>query len=300
MKCKKKIIAGVICLLFFSLSTKNIWLACRDIQSGEPQGQEQQKQQTKAQLLYDNDTDTDTGVSDWAYSMDHEWNLILVNSTHFVNQDYISNIKLTKLRNGQAVDERCYPDLQRMMDDCRKEGYSPIICSSFRTNQKQRELFKKQVSEYMSQGLSEQDAKAEAAKSVAIPGTSEHELGLAVDIADINNQNLISGMESQPVQQWLMENCWKYGFILRYPPDKSDITGIVYEPWHYRYVGYGAAKYIYENNLTLEEYLEAIGDEAIGDGVSGIFSVPSGGKPLGTEFFGIFDELVGTESMAFS
>ena len=92
-----------------------------------------------------------------------------------------------------------------------------------------------------------------------------------------------------------MENCWKYGFILRYPPDKSDITGIVYEPWHYRYVGYGAAKYIYENNLTLEEYLEAIGD-----GVSGIFSVPSGGKPLGTEFFGIFDELVGTESMAFS
>ena len=93
MKCKKKIIAGVICLLFFSLSTKNIWLACRDIQSGEPQGQEQRKQQTKAQLLYDNDTDTDTRVSDWAYSMDHEWNLILVNSTHFVNQDYISNIK---------------------------------------------------------------------------------------------------------------------------------------------------------------------------------------------------------------
>ena len=256
MKCKKKIIAGVICLLFVSLSTKNIWLACRDIKSGEQQGQleqqgqEQQKQQTKAQQLYKNDTDT--VVSDW--------NLILVNSTHFVNQDYISNIKLTKLRNGQAVDERCYPDLQRMMDDCRKEGYSPIICSSFRTNQKQRVLYKKQVAIYMSQGLSEQEAKAEAAKSVAIPGTSEHELGLAVDIADINNQNLVSGMESQPVQQWLMENCWKYGFILRYPPDKSDITGIVYEPWHYRYVGYGAAKYIYENNLTLEEYLEAIGD----------------------------------------
>ena len=272
MMCKKKIIAGVICLLFVSLSTKNIWLACRDIQSGEPQGQEQRKQQTKAQLLYDNDTDTDTRVSDWAYSMDHEWNLILVNSTHFVNQDYISNIKLAKLRNGQAVDERCYHDLQRMMDDCRKEGYSPIICSSFRTNQKQRELYKKQVAIYMSQGLSEQEAKAEAAKSVAIPGTSEHELGLAVDIADINNQNLVSGMESQPVQKWLMENSWKYGFILRYPPDKSDITGIVYEPWHYRYVGYGAAKYIYENNLTLEEYLEAIGGnhwgrETIGDGV---------------------------------
>ena len=271
MMCKKKIIAGVICLLFVSLSTKNIWLACRDIQSGEQQGQlEQQgqkvqKQQTKAQQLYNNDTDT--VVSDW--------NLILVNSTHFVNQDYISNIKLTKLRYGQAVDERCYPDLQRMMDDCRKEGYSPIICSSFRTNQKQRELYKKQVAIYMSQGLSEQEAKAEAAKSVAIPGTSEHELGLAVDIADINNQNLVSGMESQPVQQWLMENCWKYGFILRYPPDKSDITGIVYEPWHYRYVGYGAAKYMYENNLTLEEYLEAVSG-AVGTEFSGIFSIHSG------------------------
>lgn len=185
-----------------------------------------------------------------------EWNLILMNRTHFIDEDYVARIILTQLSNGQSVDSRCYPDLQKMMDDCRAEGYSPVICSSFRTYQKQTQLFEQQVDTYINQGMDRKAAEAKAEQSVAIPGTSEHELGLAVDITDMNNQKIVSGMESQPVQRWLMENSWKYGFILRYPADKSDITGIVYEPWHYRYVGYDAAKYIYENQITLEEYLE--------------------------------------------
>lgn len=187
-----------------------------------------------------------------------DWKLVLVNKWNPVEDADISNIKLKNLKWGQSVDERCYKYLQLMMDDCREAGFEPMICSSYRTNERQHELFNNQMEIYMSKGMERDAAFEKTAKSVAVPGTSEHELGLAVDITDIHNQNIISGMESQPVQKWLMKNSWKYGFILRYPQDKADITGIVYEPWHYRYVGYDAAKYIYENNLTLEEYVERL------------------------------------------
>lgn len=182
--------------------------------------------------------------------------MTLVNSSHKLDQSYVETIPLTQLKNGQSIDSRCYPELQQMMDDCRAQGYSPIICSSYRTHEKQQELFNQQVQVYMNDGMDRQKAEAKTAKSVAVPGTSEHELGLAVDITDIAEQKIVSGMEEQPVQQWLMKNCWKYGFILRYPEDKADITGIVYEPWHYRYVGKEAAKYIYDKQITLEEYCQ--------------------------------------------
>lgn len=184
------------------------------------------------------------------------WNLILVNPWKSIPKDY--EIKLKNLINGHAVDERCYPELQKMMDDCRAVGLSPLICSSYRTKEKQERLYNKKVNSLVLQGYSETDAQVEAGKSVAVPGTSEHQLGLAVDIVDINNQNLDSSQEDTKVQQWLMNNSWKYGFILRYPSDKSNITGIMYEPWHYRYVGKDVAKYIYENYICLEEYLEIL------------------------------------------
>ena len=90
---------------------------------------------------------------------------------------------------------------------------------------------------------------------MALPGTSEHQLGLAVDIVDMGYQQLDIEQENTPVQRWLIENSWKYGFVLRYPTEKSEITGIIYEPWHYRYVGKAAAKEMYRKNLCLEEYL---------------------------------------------
>ena len=103
-------------------------------------------------------------------------------------------------------------------------------------------------------GMSEDEAKVEAAKTVAIPGTSEHQLGLAVDIVDANMQDLTDEQENTETQKWLMANSWRYGFIHRYPNDKTDITGIIYEPWHYRYVGKAAAQDIFNRDITLEEY----------------------------------------------
>ena len=163
------------------------------------------------------------------------WQLRLVNRWNPLPQYWSVNV--IQLRNGQSIDERCYPDLQDMMDDCRAKGLSPVICSSYRTWARQEELFNAEVDLLKNQGYSDEKAREKAGTAIAVPGTSEHQLGLAADIVDSNYQSLDKGQEDTPVQKWLMKNSWKYGFILRYPNGKSDITGIIYEPWHYRYVG---------------------------------------------------------------
>lgn len=182
------------------------------------------------------------------------WNMILVNPWNAMNQNF--SVELTQLANGHAIDKRAYPDLQNMMDDARAEGLSPMICSSYRTWDKQRTLYDNETKRYMAQGYSKEEAEKEAAKWVAVPGTSEHQTGLAVDIVAQSYQILDKKQEDTPEQRWLMENSYKYGFILRFPTDKSKITGINYEPWHYRYVGKEAAKEIYERGICLEEYLK--------------------------------------------
>lgn len=183
-----------------------------------------------------------------------QWNLILVNQWNLIPQDY--EVKVKYLDNGHAVDERAYSDLQDMMDDCRAAGLSPVICSSYRSMEKQKELYSNKINEFVSYGYSRDEAEKKAGELVAVPGTSEHQLGLALDIVDISNQALNETQENTAVQKWLMNNSWKYGFILRYPTDKSEITGISYEPWHYRYVGKQAAKEIYDAQICLEEYLK--------------------------------------------
>ena len=186
---------------------------------------------------------------------DLPWNLMLVNAGHPLPDGF--TVEVTQLSNGHSIDARAYPALQEMMDAARAAGLSPVICSSYRTNDTQQRLFQQQVDAYIERGYSEEDAEVEAAVWVAIPGTSEHELGLAVDIVDLSYQLLDEKQEQTPVQQWLMEHCQEYGFILRYPTDKSSITGIGYEPWHYRYVGREAAEEIMSQGICLEEYLGA-------------------------------------------
>ncbi len=184
------------------------------------------------------------------------WMLILVNRWNPAPDNYEKGIEFVKLKYDQAVDERIYPDLQQMMDDCRAEGLKPMVCSGYRSIEKQTQLFNAKVKEYLNQGYSKEKARSEAEQWVAVPGTSEHHLGIAVDIISENYQYLDEKQEQTAEQQWLLKNCWKYGFILRYPSDKSELTGIHYEPWHYRYVGKTVAEYITKNNLCLEEYLK--------------------------------------------
>ena len=183
------------------------------------------------------------------------WNLILVNSSHLVPDGY--SVELTELTDGEAVDSRIYDDLMAMLDAAEGEGLSPVICSSYRSLEKQTTLFEEQVSMNMSNGASREEAEKQAAVWVAPPGTSEHQLGLALDIVSSSYQGLDEAQEETAEQKWLMKHCAEYGFILRYPTDKSDITGIGYEPWHYRYVGKKAAKEIMKQGICLEEYLGA-------------------------------------------
>lgn len=187
--------------------------------------------------------------ADWGEPLPREpdledsWQLLLVNRWNSLPEDY--SVQLVELRNGFQVDERCYPDLQAMMDDCRAEGLSPVICSAYRTREYQERLYRAETERWLARGYSRANAEAEAGKSVAVPGTSEHQLGLAVDVEG----------DTYDVFLWLQENSWKYGFIFRYPGSKTDITGTVEEVWHYRYVGKEAAAEMYEQGLCLEEYL---------------------------------------------
>ena len=178
-----------------------------------------------------------------------EWNLIVVNRWNELPEDY--SVELTELSNGQKVDSRIYPYLQEMFDAARAEGIYPIVREGYRTAEEQQKILADKIQTYINQGYSQSRAEKTAKEWVALPGTSEHQLGIALDInADK------SKCSNEDVYAWLAENAYKYGFILRYPPGKQEITGTSYEPWHYRYVGVEAAQEIYEQGICLEEYFE--------------------------------------------
>lgn len=186
-------------------------------------------------------------------SIKDDWNLILVNPWNPVPDDY--TVTLKTLPNGLDVDARCYVDLMNMLDGVSQQGMTALVCSAYRSMELQQRLFDAMVADYEARGYVGEEAVRKAAQEVAVPGTSEHHLGLAVDIVDVNYQLLDENQENTAVQKWLMANSWRYGFILRYPNDKTEITGIIYEPWHYRYVGKEYAEAIYRSGLCYEEWL---------------------------------------------
>lgn len=201
----------------------------------------------------------DEGAAADAASDEADGLLLLVNPWTPLPEDFLPG-ELVPVQNDQAVDARAYPDLQDMLGDMSQAGLSPLICSSYRSQERQQELYDNKVQRVMAEGASREAAQAEAARWVARPGTSEHQTGLAVDIVSLSNQMLDETQESTPEFQWLAENAWKYGFILRYPSDKSEKTGIAYEPWHFRFVGKEAAEEMHDLGLCLEEYLESLAD----------------------------------------
>lgn len=178
-----------------------------------------------------------------------EWNLIVVNRWNELPEDY--DVELTELSNGQMVDSRIYPYLQEMFGAARTEGVYPVVREGYRTAEEQQEILDDKIQNYINQGYSQVKAERTAKEWVALPGTSEHQLGIAVDInADK------SKCSNEDVYGWLAENAYKYGFVLRYPLGKQKITGTSYEPWHYRYVGKEVAREIYEREICLEEYFK--------------------------------------------
>jgi D-alanyl-D-alanine carboxypeptidase len=188
-----------------------------------------------------------------------DWMLMLVNGENPLPNNY--SPKLKKLKNGLQFDERAIDQLNAMISDAQAQGLSPIVCSAYRTIEKQKTLFNNQVYKYLAKGFSQEQAEIEARKYVAYPGTSEHSLGVAADIVSANYQLLDEKQADTQEIKWLIKHCSEYGFILRYPKDKVDITGVEYEPWHFRYVGIQAAQEIMKGGLCLEKYLVNIGEK---------------------------------------
>ena len=178
-----------------------------------------------------------------------DWRLLLVNSTHPLADDY--SVDLTELRNGQSVDTRILLDLQEMFDAARSEDIYPIVSDAYRTREDQQTLMDDVIQNYEDEGYSSEEASSKAEQVIAKPGTSEHETGLAIDIAGDDDYD----QDTDSVLEWMNSNAYKYGFILRYPSGKESVTGAEAENDHYRYVGKEAAKVIHDQGICLEEYL---------------------------------------------
>ncbi len=188
-------------------------------------------------------------------SADDDWQLMLINADNPLPDNF--SVELTQLENGHKIDSRVYPYLQRMFDDARDQGILPAISSSYRTSGEQQAELDQKTEEFINQGYAPDEAYETAKTWAALPGTSEHQAGLAVDITSVD-----AALQSPDiVWSWLKSNAHKYGFIRRYPPDKVNITGISNEPWHFRYVGIAAAEEIYKRGLCLEEYLKILHKE---------------------------------------
>lgn len=189
------------------------------------------------------------------------WQLRLVNAANPLPDDFEPETSNIAGYEHRPFDMRAADWLEKMLHDAEQDGCKLYLVSGYRSIGRQRALFQIKTEELMQQGLAAQQAEQEAARWVARPGTSEHNLGLAADIVSADwyttHNDLTEDFEQTPAFAWLKANCAEYGFILRYPKEKEAVTGISYEPWHYRYVGQEAAKQIMLTGITLEEYLQA-------------------------------------------
>ena len=190
------------------------------------------------------------------------WATMLVNQWSYMPEGYVPEVRAVNYEGvspaNNKFDVRAVEALEQMLADARSAGYNMYLVSAYRSHEYQINLFNRKVNEYKAAGYDDATAYSQASQWVAIPGTSEHCIGLAADIVSSTwynyNSDLTHDFEDTEHFDWLYSHCAEYGFILRYPKGKESVTGITYEPWHYRYVGVDAAKYIMENNITLEEF----------------------------------------------
>lgn len=201
---------------------------------------------------------------DVAVSAGDSWNLVLVNPTHPVEnitQENLVELTVSQKRNGNGkyFDKRAADYVYQMFDAAKAEGIHLLSRSTFRTYNLQKTYFDSSYNGYLNQGLSEAEAKRRTLEYTAYPGTSEHHTGLAIDITtdewEAAGKGLNDSFADTDAAKWLKDNAHKYGFILRYPKDKEEITKIKFEPWHYRFVGVAAATEIYNTGVCFEEYL---------------------------------------------
>lgn len=211
------------------------------------------------QILADNETfdEPDSAESNAFEDVSpDDWNLILVNKQHPIPEGY--EFTLGTITGSLQCDARIIPDLMNMLKKAREDNISLVICSPYRSEERQIMLFDRKINRYMSVGYSYMESYKLASQVVTLPGSSEHQLGLSLDIYTNSYMSLDEGFGDTKAGIWLQNHCAEFGFILRYPKGKEMYTGIDYEPWHFRYVGKTAAKEIMGQGISLEEYIDLI------------------------------------------
>ncbi len=195
-----------------------------------------------------------TRLNSWRQEREKTKLLTLVDREHPIEDDY--NVEFTLLGEGQMVDSRCVDDLEAMLEACRRAGGQPVLTASFRTWGAQERVWEEALAALTESGLSPEEAERRLERLVEKPGCSEHQLGLAVDLCEQGSELPQEQQGDTVTLRWLADNAWRYGFILRFPAEKTEVTGMEYRPWHYRYVGREAAAQIRDLGLSLEEYIE--------------------------------------------
>lgn len=183
-----------------------------------------------------------------------DWRLVLINKQNSIPEDY--TFQLGTIKGSMQCDKKILEDLFAMLEAAEKDGVNLTICSPYRDLEYQQMLFNRKIKRYMNRGMSYMEAYQLSSQSVTVPGASEHQIGLALDIVCNDYMSLDEGFGDTKAGKWLAANSCRFGFILRYPEGKENITGIEYEPWHFRYVGKAAAPVIMEQGITLEEFWE--------------------------------------------
>lgn len=211
------------------------------------------EEKKESEITIENETTTAASIRAVMKKIGTE-DILLVNKDHPLKDDY--KVELRWLSSGREQVAACmYDELVQMLSDGSTDGRDFVVSSGYRSPTYQQRLWDETIRDWIRLGMSEEEAIKETSKSLAYPGESEHATGLAVDIVALDYQDLDSQQQYTRESIWLRENCHKYGFILRYPEGKEDITGIEYESWHFRYVGKEIATCIMENGITLEEFM---------------------------------------------
>lgn len=180
---------------------------------------------------------------------EEKWYLTLVNSSYRIPNSYEPDLVYV-CGSGERLDRKVAEHYEKMYNAAKAEGINLTPCSGYRSYELQERNYNNKISFFESQGYSYEEAKVKAATIIMPPGSSEHNLGYAMDIVCVDEW-----FEDTAEFKWLTENAADYGFIMRYPKDKQDITKVIYEPWHWRYVGVELAKELKASGLVLEEYM---------------------------------------------
>lgn len=199
-----------------------------------------------------------TGTAATTGGGDADWLLTLVNNNVKLPDGWEDTLetKVADSSTGKELATVAADAFINMKNAAAAEGVDLMLCSGYRSVEYQQSLFDAEKQKWLDKGNSEEEAYNQAKTVVAVPGYSEHNSGLAADIVTPKHQNLDEAFGKTDAAKWLFEHAPEYGFILRYPENKQAITGIIYEPWHYRYVGVENAKAITASGLCLEEYLD--------------------------------------------